>query len=136
MSRSTNRNFGGRADSAFKVVVGHGENAGQEAVSAGTHMRASSSLARPPQMKRSKDATRQLHSALLQRVRYNETLCSNHITSSCTAMTPTVRRSRRGPSSIGVLFDSSASAPLAPNIGLELFVPALPLRFEFGLRLI
>jgi hypothetical protein len=35
-------------------------------------------------------------------------------------------------------FDSSASAPLAlgPNIGLELFGPALPLPFEFGLRLI
>jgi hypothetical protein len=39
-------------------------------------------------------------------------------------------------SSVGSSFDDSASAAIAPNIGLELFVPALPLRFEFRLRLI
>lgn len=44
-------------------------------------------------------------------------------------------RCRRGPSSVGVLFDGSRSTPSAPNIGLELFVPASPLRFDIRPRL-
>jgi hypothetical protein len=46
-----------------------------------------------------------------------------------TRATLRMRRFRRGPSLFGMRFDSSASAPLAPNIGLARFVPALPLRF-------